>query len=209
MIHSLIKKYILPKEVDFIKGLQEHAQVIEMIIDDLLHCFTQKETKGCEKIKCDEHQAKAIRDKNMSELLNAFITPIDRESIYRIITQLDWIAVSVRHFLLEAEAYGVDHLSHTYHPLIIKLSHGARVLHSGFENLQKEKPETIAAQAQEVRDTYDTLVSIYIQKMAKLSTCNDAHRVFVDKELLHQLKEIGKRMQMCANSLEDIVMKMQ
>ncbi len=209
MIHSLIKKYILPKEVDFIKGLHEHAGVIQTIIDDLLHCFTQKDSSRCEKIKHDQQQAKAIRDRNMSELLNAFITPIDRESIYRVITELDWIAISVRHFLLEAEAYGVDHLSHTYHPLIIKLSHAATVLEEGFANLKKENAQAIATQAQEVRETYDALVTIYIQKMAQLADCNDTRKVFVDKEMLHQLKDIGKRMRMCANSLEDIVMKMQ
>jgi len=209
MIHSLLKKYILPKEVDFIKGLQEHAHIIETIIDDLLRCFAQKDDKYCKAILHDEHEAKKIRDKNMNELLNAFITPIDRESIYRVITQLDWIAVSTRHFLLEADAYGVTHLGHTYHPLITKLSHGAKILSHGFDNLKKEKPEIIAAQTQEVRDTYDALVEIYIKAMAELSECDDMHRIFVQKELLHQLKEIGKRLQMCANSLEDIIIKMQ
>ncbi len=145
----------------------------------------------------------------MNELLNAFITPIDRESIYRVITQLDWIAVSTRHFLLEADAYGVTHLGHTYHPLITKLSHGAKILHNGFSDLNKGDPKCIASQAQEVRDTYDALVEIYIKAMAELARCEDVHKVFVEKELLHQLKEIGKRMQMCANSLEDIVIKMQ
>jgi uncharacterized protein Yka (UPF0111/DUF47 family) len=209
MIHSLLKKYILPKEVDFIRYLEEHARIIETIMNDLLHCFAQKDDNYCKAILTHEQEAKNIRDRNMNELLNAFITPIDRESIYRVITQLDWIAVSTRHFLLEADAYGVTHLGHTYHPLIAKLSHGTRILHNGFNDLSKENPKLIATQVQEVRDTYDALVEIYINAMAALSRCEDVHRIFVEKELLHQLKEIGKRMQMCANSLEDIVIKMQ
>jgi len=44
--------------------------------------------------------------------------------------------------------------------------------------------------------------------MAKLANSKDMKEVFMHKELLNQLKEISKRMQMCANSLEDIVMKM-
>jgi uncharacterized protein Yka (UPF0111/DUF47 family) len=209
MIDSLLKQYILPKEVDLIRYLQEHAAIIETIISDLMRCFGQKDCTCCQAILNDEHQAKQIRDRNMNELLNAFITPIDRESIYRVITQLDWIAVSTRHFLLEADAYGVTHLGHTYHPLITTLAHGAKLLHTGFDGLEKEDPKQIASQAQEVRDTYDTLVEIYIKAMAELSRSEDMQRVFVEKELLHQLKEIGKRMQMCANSLEDIVIKMQ
>ncbi len=209
MIHSLLKQYILPKEVDFIGGLREHAHIVEKIIADLLQCFSKKKTKYCKSILKDEHQAQHIRDKNMHELLNAFITPIDRESIYRVITQLDWIAVSVRHFLLEADAYGVDHLHKDYHPLITKLLHAATLLSEGFDGLKKENSAVIVSKCQEVRDTYDALVAIYIQEMAVLSKCKNPHKVFVEKELLHQLKEIGKRLQMCANSLEDIVMKMQ
>jgi len=209
MIHSLLKKYILPKEVDFVKGLQEHAHIIESISNDLLLCFTQKGRQPCQAILDDEHRAKTIREKNMNELLNAFITPFDRESIYRVITQLDWIAVSIRHFLLEANAYEVTYMDQTYHPLIRKISHGAKLLRYGFDKLKDDDTEAIAVQAQEVRDTYDALVELYIEEMAKLSYCDDAHKVFVEKELLHQLKEIGKRLQMCANSLEDIVIKMQ
>jgi hypothetical protein len=32
--------------------------------------------------------------------------------------------------------------------------------------------------------------------------------MFIQKDLLSQLKEISKRMQVCANSLKDIVVKM-
>jgi len=209
MIHSLLKKYILPKEVDFIQGLQLHAHTIESIINDLLLCFTQEGRQPCQSILDDEHKAKAIREKNMNELLNAFITPIDRESIYRVITQLDWIAVSIRHFLLEANAYKVSHLDQAYHPLIRKLSLGSKLLRYGFDKLKEEDTKSVVTQAQEVRDTYDALVSLYITEMARLSKSSDREKVFVEKELLRQLKEIGKRLQMCANSLEDIVIKMQ
>jgi len=67
---------------------------------------------------------------------------------------------------------------------------------------------TVAKNTQMVRNEYETLIEIYITKMAELADSNDPREMFIAKELLSQLKEIAKRMQVCANSLEDIVVKM-
>jgi hypothetical protein len=57
-------------------------------------------------------------------------------------------------------------------------------------------------------DGYESLIEIHIGKMAALADSNNVREMFIQKELLSQLKEISKRMQVCANSLEDIVVKM-
>jgi len=208
MIQSLLKKYILPKEVDFISTLGEHSRLINNMINELYLCFIQDDETSCKAIVDDEFQAQAIREKNMSALLNTFITPIDRESIYRVISQLDWIAVSVRHFVLEAKAYEIVHLEDGYSEILGCMKEQSYALDLGFINLQNKKPLEVARNAQGVRDGYEKLVEVHIQKMAALSKSNNLKDMFVEKELLSQLKEIGKRLQICANSLEDIVIKM-
>jgi len=62
MIVSWLKKYILPKEVDFLSALSSHAMVIKKIIDDLQNCFTMQNDRYCKSILEDEHKAKDIRD---------------------------------------------------------------------------------------------------------------------------------------------------
>ena len=208
MIQSFLKKYVLPKEVDFIGGLQTHAQCIRNIIDDLQRCFAEGGGASCQAIVDDEHKAAAIKNLNMSSLLDTFITPIDRESIYRVITQLDWIAVSVRHFVLEARAYEVAALGEGYPELFAQLQSAANALCQGFEKLSADDVREVAADAQSVRDAYEKVVELYVQKMAALSKSNNLQEMFVQRELLGQLKEVGKRFQVCANSLEDIVVKM-
>ena len=155
----------------------------------------------------DQHQAKQIRDANMKELLNTFITPIDRESIYRVITELDWIAISIRHFVMEAKAYEIRELDREYATMIKQLKLQAELLEAGFKTLRKDDKKT-AKSAKRVRDAYDDLMDIYIQKMAKLATSKDTKEIFIHQSLLWQLKDISKRMRMTANSLEDIIMKM-
>ncbi|WP_319381080.1 DUF47 family protein [Thiomicrorhabdus sp.] len=208
MFKSLLQKYVLPKEVDFLGALNLHVQAIRRIAHDLQACFIQGDAKCCQAVMDDEHQAKSIKENNMNELLDSFITPIDRESIFRIISQLDWLAVSIRHFIIEAKAYELEQLHNGYDALFSQISQSADHLAHGFEKLIAKQPLAVAREAQEVRDGYDKLVDIYVDEMAKLSTSNNLRTMFVHRELLQQLKEIGKRFQVCANSLEDILVKM-
>lgn len=207
MISSLFKKYILPKEVDFLSALNQHAMIITKITDDLHKCFAQGDIQSCEAILQDLHNSKKIRKKNMHELLHVFITPIDRESIYRVITQLDWIAVSIQHFVLETKAYKIDSLAPQYITLIEKIQLQSQLLTAGFTTVKSDSTKT-AENAQRVRDTYNEFVELYTQQMAYLADQNNLREMFIQKELLAQLKDISKRMLMCANSLEDIIMKM-
>lgn len=207
MKFSFIKNYILPKEVDFLSALNQHAMAITKITDDLYKCFIEVNQESCDAILQDIHNSQEIREKNMNELLSSFITPLDRESIYRVITQLDWIAVSITHFVVEAKAYEIHQLDEDYAVLLEKLQLQSQLLTAGFKTV-KSSAEKTAENAQRVRDTYNELVAAYAQTMAKLVNGNNIREMFIHKELLAQLKEIGKRMQMCANSLEDIIMKM-
>ncbi len=61
-------------EVDFLSSLHAHAIIIKKIVDDLEQCFSDTKEKHCRAILDDQHQASAIRDSNMKELLNSFIT---------------------------------------------------------------------------------------------------------------------------------------
>ena len=207
MITSFIKKYILPKEIDFLSALNEHAMAIKKITDELHKCFIENNEKSCRSILEDQHKAKEIRDSNMKNLLNTFITPIDRESIYRVITQLDWIAISIRHFLIEAKAYHIDQLDAQYGIMIEKIQLQAELLTAGFKTVKSDAVKT-AQSAKRIRETYEELVDIYVAKMSELAELEDTKKIFAHKELLSQIKEISKRMRMSANSLEDIIMKM-
>ncbi|WP_024851956.1 DUF47 domain-containing protein [Hydrogenovibrio kuenenii] len=208
MLKSLLQKYVLPKEVDFLSALNLHAQAIQRITHDLHACFIEGDEQSCQAIMDDQHQAKVIKESNMNELLNSFITPIDRESIFRIISQLDWLAVSIRHFIIEAKAYEVQQLHNGYNMIFSQICQSADHLANGFDKLITKDNSAVANEAQGVRDSYEVLVEIYVEKMALLAKNNNLQEMFIHRELLQQLKEIGKRFQVCANSLEDILVKM-
>lgn len=206
-IISLFKKYVLPQDIDFIAMLKEQSLAVHKMIKDLYECFISEGEKNCQSIIEDQHNTEIIKKRNMEMLLNAFITPIDRESIYRAVTQMDWVAISVKHFVQETKAYNIDKLIQ-YKEIFHLIYNASEVLNEGFEALGESAHAKVSRKADKTRMLADEISQIYIKEMVALSENSDFKKVFVHKEILSQLKEIGRRLHVTANTLQDIVVKM-
>ena len=206
-IKSLFKKYIVPHEINFVDMLQEQAFANYNMIDDLYKCFIKNEVNSCEAITKDVHNTKRLKEKNMNQLLNAFITPIDRESIYRAITQLESIAISVKHFVLETKGYKIHSLSE-YEDIFSLIHKGSEKLKDGFEALDANNHPKVSKLADEVRKITDKISQEYIKQMVQLSDSKDFKHTFKHREILFQLKQISHHLHETANTLQDIIVKM-
>ncbi len=102
---GFIQKFVLPKEVDLAAALQVQTSATRSIVHDLYAAYILHDDEAFSALRNETNETRAIKDKNMKELLDVFIVPYDKESIFRIITQLDWIALSVKHFVVEVDAY--------------------------------------------------------------------------------------------------------
>ena len=203
---GFISTFILPKQVDFDTALQAQARITRTLVEDLHDaCFDQNiSTHSTMSMHADE--ARVLKTKNMKELLDVFITPYDKESIYRMITQLDWITLSVRHFFWEIEAYGILSIQ-GYQPIFAVLVEMATLLEQGVTHLSRKKPKILARDIDLIHDKYNHVVELCAQSMAKLLNQDDYKRIIIHRELLTQIKEVAKRIQVTANSLEDMAMK--
>ena len=204
---SFLKKYIIPHEIDFVGMLQKQALSTHKMIEDFCDCFIEQDEKDCNSIINDEHKTKIIKNKNMHELLNAFITPIDRESIYRAISQLDWISISVKHFVHEVKAYKIKDLS-KYRKVFDLIYEASNTLWQGFNMLNRSDSAKISRMTQKITELADDVSEEYIKEMVILSDSHDFKEIFIHREILAQLKEISKRLHVSANTLQDIVIKM-
>ena len=143
----------------------------------------------------------------MNELLDVFITPYDKESIYRIITQLDWVALSVKHFQLETSAYGITSIRE-YQPIFDILLEMANLLEKCITRLSTKTPRIIALDIDLIHDQYDDVVTLCAQSVAKLLKQDDCKHIIMHRDILAQLKEIAKRIHVTANTLEDMAIKL-
>ncbi len=142
----------------------------------------------------------------MSQLLGVFIAPYDKESIYRMITELDWISLSVRHFYLETEAYDIDSLG-DYQPILRVIHDMAKALEEGVAKLPEKKLQAIDLRINQIYEQYNQVVEACAHQYALLLDQDDLKRILRHKEMLMQLKEIARRIHISANSLEDMAIK--
>ncbi|WP_419617114.1 DUF47 domain-containing protein [Thiolapillus sp.] len=146
-------------------------------------------------------QARKLKAKNMGQLLDVFITPYDKESIYRMITQLDWVTLSVKHFVLETDLYDIHELAE-YEPILRTLATMAIALEKGIASLPSKTLGIIAPKIDQVHDLYDEVVETCAKTTATLLAQDDIKHIIRHKDILLQLKEIAKRLHISANTLE-------
>ncbi|MGD8547061.1 MAG: hypothetical protein PVG50_05755 [Thiohalophilus sp.] len=200
---GFIHKFILPKDVDLAAALQAQTSATRHVVHDLYAAYILHEEVASNAIKNDTSKTREIKEKNMKELLDVFIAPYDKESIFRIITQLDWIALSVRHFVVEVEAYHDKQALDVYRNIFELLKDMASLLEDGVKQLSKKELPSIAL----IHDKYDLLVEYRAQHVAQLLQQEDFKHIIIHKDILAQLKEIAKRMHVTANTLEDMAIK--
>jgi len=204
---NFINKFILPKEVDFDTALQAQARITRIIVSDLHATCIDEKVKNAGAISEHADEARLLKTKNMNELLDVFIAPYDKESIYRLITQLDWIALSVKHFQLETDAYGVTTISE-YQSIIEVILEMANLLEQCITRLSTKSPRTISLDTDIIHDQYDHVVVLCAQSVAELLKNDDCKYIIVHRDILWQLKEIAKRIHVTANTLEDMAIKL-
>ncbi len=203
---GFISKFLLPDEVNFDDSLLKQAQVCRLLVSDLYKACINDDREALNAISIVAQRSRKIKEKNMGQLLDVFIAPYDKESIYRMITQLDWITLSVKHFQLEAEVYDTHSLS-DYEDILKVLLEMATALENGMSKLAKKNLKAIAERTEQIHDQYDQVVEMCAKATGELLTQDDIKRIIRHKDMLLQLKEIAKRIHVTANTLEDMTIK--
>jgi hypothetical protein len=203
---GFIDRFLLPRQVDFNASLLAQAELCQAIVGDLYKACMGNDTQLLDTIPDTARQGRELKDQNMALLLDVFIAPYDKESIYRMITGLDWVTLSVKHFQLETRVYELHSLSE-YEPILSILRDMVAALVDGMRALPDKQLTPIARSATSIHDLYDELVSLCATASAQLIAQDDLKRIIRHKDMLLQLKEVAKRIHRAANTLEDMAIK--
>lgn len=207
-IHGLL----LPKEVDFNAALRLQADIATDMVKRLHDVCTAGSEEpivansALQAIESLSVQSRETKSQNMVDLLNVFITPYDKESIYRMVVQLDWIALSVNHFRLEAEVYEI-HSLREYEPILVHLKTMITALQDALGALDSRDIRFVADANERIHVYYDRVVGDCARATASLMHGPDLLRVIRHQAMFLQLKEIAKRIHITANTLEDMTLK--
>jgi hypothetical protein len=196
---------IFPKAPDFFSLLAEQCVHVGITVNRMVEYMETGDPAVGELIKKDEHEADAVKVRNIHILNEAFSTPIDREDIYRSIMDLDEIINYCKSTINEMEALALKPDKHTLE-FAVRLKEGVDALVAGYGKL-KANPRGAELDANTTRKAERAVERIYRRAIADLFQGMDFIDMFKRREIYRHMSNAADRMAHCANTLHDIVVK--
>ena len=202
---------LMPRQVAFFDYFEQMAEKIKegcRALLDLLEDFTSVAEKA-RRIKAIEHEGDLITHECIEELHSTFITPIDRDSIHRLISRMDDIldlieAVSDRMSLYDLSE-ATEESRELARVLLISTEQVAKAV-SGLRNMKNARH--ILAECVEINrleNEADTLLRAAVGKLFR--TEKDPLTVMKWKELYEGIEEATDACEDVANLVEGIVLE--
>ncbi len=202
--------WFVPREAKFFEMFRELSNLIvegseelNALIDDLGNVEARSK-----KIKDIEHKADNVTDRAVAALHKTFITPLDRDDIFRLITKMDDImdyidAASQRFYLFDIRTVTPE--LRDLGLLIQRSAENIRVGVSGLENMKNS--ERIITSCDEIARIEHEGDHLMRTGMAKLFREELGFKEFIKlKEMLELLESVTDRCKDVANIIEGIVL---
>jgi uncharacterized protein Yka (UPF0111/DUF47 family) len=197
---------IIPTPPDFFTLLAEQCALVTVTIRNLHLYMTKPIPELAEVLAADEHQADAIKIRNLHQLNRAFSTPIDREDIYRAIASLDWIITHCKSTINEMLDLNVEPDEHMI-MILDELLAGCEALERGFNELSTY-PAGSEKEAQAARHAHRRIERLYRHSLAELFQGEVTTEMLCKREIYHHLMDGSRRLHAAANVLHDIMVKL-
>jgi hypothetical protein len=150
-----------------------------------------------------ETEVDTMRHAMEEKLISSFSTPFDRQDIYSISRQMDYILNFALETAKEMNAFGVPPDPYI-HAMTGYLLSGTECIARGIHALDDDK-SLVEAEIRHARDSYNALEDRYIQGMAVLLKTNDAMQAIRTREVYHHLRDAGRAMRDTLDILHNAV----
>ncbi|HWM51550.1 MAG TPA: DUF47 family protein [Thermoplasmata archaeon] len=207
-----LKAWIIPQERQFFDLLEKLAATVDegaIALADLLHEFRDVPMK-CRRIKDVEHHGDEIVHRVYEELNKTFITPIDREDIQSLATELDNVLDMIEAASSRIGLYEIDRPTEAMVQLGNVIKDGTRLLREAVGMIRNMKQadgvERIAIEVHRLENVADDLMN---NAVAALFREEDPVTIIKFKEITEVLEQATDHCEDVANVLSDIVAKNQ
>ncbi|WP_321508431.1 DUF47 family protein [uncultured Methanoregula sp.] len=150
-----------------------------------------------------ENNVDILRHDMEDKLINSFSTPFDRQDIYSISRQMDYILNFSKETAKEMYAFGV-----TPDKPIIEMAEtlldGTECIARGIKAMGGDK-NAVETEIRHARETYNTLEEIYIAGMAELLKTENAMHAVRMLEIYHHMRHAGRAMRDTLDILHNAV----
>ena len=194
------------ESLNFYALLIQQAQVIRDAVAALCaFCEDPTQEKG-DFVKVKEKEADTIRRQLVEDINRTFITPIDRDDLYRLSTSIDDLADYAWTTVKEVRIYDIQPDQHllTMAQTLLKMADGLLIC---TQKLEKDHAG-VAAEATKVKKLENALNVQFHQSIAELFKTDDIKKILKYREIYNHMNHAADKGDFSADILLDIVVKL-
>ncbi|MDP2797706.1 MAG: DUF47 family protein [Methanoregula sp.] len=150
-----------------------------------------------------ENEVDHMRHEMEDKLIRSFSTPFDRQDIYSISRQMDYILNFAKETAKEMYAFGVKPDT-PIRQMVKNLLDGTMCISRGIKKLNSNK-DAVEEEIRHARDMYNQMEDLYIASMADLFRTDDAMNALRTREIYHHLRDAGRAMRDTLDTLHNAI----
>lgn len=191
---------------DFFAMLNNHAVKTLEGMQALEAWLIDGASERCQRVRDLEREADEIKLDLERKLVDAFVTPFDREDIYDLSLKLDEVINSAKATVREIEAFDLSPDDYYLKEMATTLVEGTRCLVLAFSHL-KSKPQEAADQATLARKAENRLTRIYRQAVRDLFALDDLKKILKTVEVYRCMVIAAEHIDSVGAKLVQVIVK--
>jgi hypothetical protein len=192
-----------PREYDFESMLAHQSDWTVSGVQAFISWLETRPLSNPHELDRIENEVDIMRHDMEDKLIQSFSTPFDRQDIYSISRQMDYILNFSKETAKEMFAFGVQPDT----PILAMakyLLNGTECISRGIKNLNSDK-DAVEEEIRHARDAYNLMEELYISGMAELLRTHDAMHALRTREIYHHLRDAGRAMRDTLDILHNAV----
>lgn len=188
--HQGILDRIFPLEHDFLQMLDDQAEQTQAGVEALVAWIATGCAGPPDEVRRIERDLDRMRYELEEVLIDAFSTPFDREDLYSLSRQMDYILNYAAETAREMHAFGVAPDA-AIERMARELLEGTRTVVEGVRVMTTDEPR-VRESIREGRATLHRLEDAYIEGLAEIYRGTDAMEALRHREIYHHLRDGGR-----------------
>jgi len=194
---------IFPREHDFHAMLENQSDMTVTGVRALVDWLEVVPLTNPVDLERIENEVDIMRHIMEEKLVNSFSTPFDRQDIYSISRQMDYVLNFSKETAKEMYAFRVVPDAHI-RAMAAELLQGTECIARGVVALDTDKA-MVEEEIRHARGSYNALEERYIAAMAELLQTTDAMNAIRTREIYHHLRDAGRAMRDTLDILHNAV----
>lgn len=194
------------ESLNFYGLLINQAQVIRDSVAALCKYCEEPTPENGDFVKVKEKEADEVRYELVEDINRTFITPIDRDDLFRLSSSIDDLADYAWTTVKELRIYDIlpDENLLSMARILLQMADGLLVC---IQNLEKNRA-AVSAEATKVKKLENTLNVRYHESIAELFTSDDFKKILKYREIYSHMNHASDKGDVSADILLDIVVKL-